>query len=56
MTGAKLRPTSKTAWAKSNDAGPHLAVLPSGAVANRAYPMPAPAARRQARRSCTRRP
>jgi hypothetical protein len=27
-----LKPTSKTAWAKSNDAGPHLAVLPSGAV------------------------
>ena len=27
-----LRPTSKDAWAKKNDAGPHLAVLPSGAV------------------------
>lgn len=27
-----LKPTTKSAWAKSNDAGPHLAVLPSGAV------------------------
>src|SRR5262245_33471430 len=27
-----LKPTSKTAWVKNNDAGPHLAVLPSGAV------------------------
>jgi hypothetical protein len=27
-----LRPTSKTAWARGNDSGPHLAALPSGAV------------------------
>jgi hypothetical protein len=29
---SSLRPTSKTAWAKANDSGPHLAVLPSGNV------------------------
>ena len=27
-----LKPTSKDAWAKANDAGPHLAVLPTGKV------------------------
>jgi hypothetical protein len=34
MTTAKrsLRPTSKTAWAQANDAGPHLAVLPTKKV------------------------
>ncbi len=29
-TKRSLKPTSKEAWAKANDAGPHLAVLPTG--------------------------
>lgn len=29
---SSLKPTSKEAWAKANDAGPHLAALPTGKV------------------------
>ena len=32
MTKPRKVPTTKAAWAKRNDAGPHLAVLPSGAT------------------------
>ncbi len=35
-----LRPTSLTAWAKSNDSGPHLAVLPSRSVVRFRIPEP----------------
>lgn len=32
MTAQSSRPTSKSAWKKRNDRGPHTATLPSGAV------------------------